>query len=182
MSTETMPKKRSNTSWYIAAAVIIIIIIVGGVVAYEYTRPSSPSSSPSPSASASASVSPSSSPATTTLNIYAGEVSSSTYGFGTSASSITSPGPTLTFTAGEKVTVDFHNVGTMAHNWAIVATQSSTAAVLWGAEIQSGSNPVLPGDTASVTFTVGSAGNYYYICQVDAHVALGMWGNVVVNP
>jgi uncharacterized cupredoxin-like copper-binding protein len=119
--------------------------------------------------------------AQTQYNIYAGEINSSTYGFGNSATTITSPGPTLTFTAGETVTVTLHNAGTMDHNWAIVNSKSSTATVLWNAQVQSPSNPVAPGSTGSVTFTVGSAGNYYYICQVDGHVALGMWGNVVVQ-
>jgi hypothetical protein len=69
----------------------------------------------------------------------------------------------------------------MPHNFAIVNAKSSTATVLWSAQVGSLSNPVNQGSSGSVTFTVGSAGNYYYICQVDGHVALGMWGNVVVQ-
>jgi plastocyanin len=110
----------------------------------------------------------------TSQTIYAGEKSTSTYGFGNSASSISSPGPTLTFTAGETVTMTLQNAGSMGHDWAIVSTKSSTGTVLWGAQIASSSNPVAAGSSASVTFTVGSAGNYYYVCQVDGHVALGM--------
>ncbi len=171
--------KKSNTSWYVAAAIIVIVIIVVGVVAYEATL--APPTSPTPTPSGSSSPSPSSSGGTTNIDIYAGEVSTSTYGFGNSASSINSPGPTLTFTAGEKVTVTFHNAGTMAHNWAIVDAKSSTANVLWSAQVGSAANPISAGGTATVTFTVGSAGSYFYICQVDAHVALGMWGTVTVS-
>ena len=80
------------------------------------------------------------------------------------------------------MTVNFHNAGTMSHDWALVDSKSSTANVQWSAQIGSASNPISPGGTGSVTFTVGSAGTYYYICQVDAHVALGMWGTVTVNP
>ena len=98
------------------------------------------------------------------------------YGFGNSASSISSPGPTLTFTSGEAVTVTLHNAGTMPHNFAIVETKSSTGTVLWNAQIASASNGVAAGSTGSVTFTVGTAGNYYYICQVDGHVAFGNVG------
>jgi plastocyanin len=177
MNAGNMPKK-SNMTWYIAAVVIVIVIVVVGVVAYEATL--APSTSPTPSPSAS--VTPSPSGSTSTIDIYAGEVSSSTYGFGTAASSITSPGPTLTLKAGQTVTVNFHNAGTMAHNWAIVDSKSSSANVLWSAHVGSGSNPISQGGTASVTFTVGSAGSYFYICQVDAHVTLGMWGTVTVNP
>jgi len=177
MSTGNMPKK-SNMVWYIAAVVIVIVIVVVGVVAYEATL--APSTSPTPTPSTSSTPSPSG--GTTTIDIYAGEVSSSTYGFGNSASTITSPGPTMTFTAGKTVTVNFHNSGTMAHNWAIVDSKSSTANVLWNAHVGSASNPISQGGAASVTFTVGSAGTYYYICQVDSHVTLGMWGTVTVNP
>jgi len=119
--------------------------------------------------------------AATQITLYAGEINSSQYGFGDSASSIATPGPTLTLTSGDTVTVTLHNAGTMSHNFAIVNAKSSTASVLWSAQVDSPSNGVPAGQSASVTFTVGSAGNYYYICQVDGHVALGMWGNVVVQ-
>ena len=119
--------------------------------------------------------------AATQVNIYAKEITSSEYGFGTSSGHEASPGTTLTFTSGETVTVTMHNEGQMSHNFAIVSDKSSASSVVWGAQVGSSSNPVSPGSSGSVTFTVGSAGNYYYICQVDGHVGLGMWGNVVVN-
>jgi plastocyanin len=108
--------------------------------------------------------------AATTIDLYAGEVNSSSYGFGNSASSITSnPGPTLTLTSGQSYTVVLHNVSTQgqSHNWAIVETKSSTGTIQWSAQIGSASNPVSPGSTGSVTFTAGSPGSYYYVCQVD---------------
>ena len=117
----------------------------------------------------------------TQVNLYAGEKSTSTYGFGNSATSISSPGPTLTFTSGEVVTVTLYNAGTMPHNFAVVETKSSTGTVLWNSAIGSSSSGVAAGSSQSVTFTVGNAGNYYYICQIDGHVSLGMWGNVKVN-
>ena len=113
--------------------------------------------------------------------LYAGEINTSQYGFGDSATTIKSPGPTLTFTAGETVTVNLYNSGTMAHNFAIVSSKSDTTAVLWNAQIGSSSNPVSPGSNESVTFTVGNAGTYAYVCQVDGHAALGMYGSVVVS-
>lgn len=153
---------KSKNTMYIVVAIVVIVIVVAGVLGYIYTRPSSSSGGGG-----------------TQISIYGSD--SPSYGFGSTSSSISSPGPTLTFTAGEKVTVTFHNVGTMGHNWAIVSAQSSTANVLWGAQIGSSANPVSPGSSASVTFTVGSAGNYYYICQVDNHVGLGMYGSVTVT-
>jgi plastocyanin len=113
------------------------------------------------------------------IDIYAGELQGgSVFGFGTSADNITSPGPTLNLMQGDTVTINFHNVGTVQHNFAIVSDKDDVNSVLWNATVQSGSNPVLPGSTAQVTFTVGDAGNYYYVCQVPGHAALGMWGNI----
>jgi plastocyanin len=180
MTTETTPKGKSNTGWYIAAAVIIIVvIIVGVVVAMQLNSSGTPSTSPTPTPTATPT--PTGSPGTVKLDIYAGEVSSSTYGFGNSANSIQSPGPSLNFKVGDVVTVTLHNAGTMPHNWALVDAKSSTANVLFNAQIASSSSPVQPDSTGQVTFTVTQAGNFYYICQVDAHVTLGMWGTVTVR-
>lgn len=54
-----------------------------------------------------------------------GEVSPSIYGFGSTPSNITSPGPTFTVKVGTTVIVDFSNAGTMAHNWALVTQKTS---------------------------------------------------------
>lgn len=152
---------KSRTTWYIIIAIVIIIIVVAGVLAFMFYQPGG---NPTPSGNA--------------IDIYASE-----YKFGTSASSLTSPGPTLSFTAGQTVTVTFHNVGTAPHNFAITIDKvdGSTNLAFNGAQIGSASNPVQPGASASATFTVGTAGSYYYICQVDGHVSLGMWGTVTVT-
>ena len=118
---------------------------------------------------------------TVQMTIYAGEVSTSQYGFGTTSTSIMSPGPTLTLHTGDVVNLTLVNVGTMPHSWALVDNKSSTANVLWNAHVGSASDPIQAQKSGSVVFTVGNAGNYYYICQYDGHVALGMWGNVVVE-
>lgn len=159
----TQIAKKSRTTLYIATVVIIIIIIAGVAIALQYYKPGT-------------------SPSGTTYDIYASDTPS--YGFGNTAGSITSPGPTMTFTAGQTVTVTLHNVGTVPHNWAIVAakTDGNTNLAFSGAQIASASNAVAPGGSQSATFTVGSAGSYYYICQVDGHVTLGMWGPITVNP
>ena len=154
----------SKTAWYIIIAIVVIVIIIGGVLAYQYIQ-----SGGTP-------------PSGTQFDVYASD--SPIYGFGNTAGSIASPGPTLTFTAGQTVTVTLHNVGTVPHNWAIVSqkTDGNTNLAFSGAQIATASNPVPAGSSQSVTFTVGSAGSYYYICQVDGHVSLGMWGTVTVNP
>jgi plastocyanin len=162
-----MPKKSSRTVWYVAAIVVIAIIVIGAVVYFEWM----PKGTPAPSTA-------------TQLTLYAGELSSASYGFGNSnsVSSLTSPGPTVTLTKGTTYKMTVYNIGSMPHNWAIVNAQSSTAPVMFGAKIQSSANPIISGSSGSVTFTPDSTGTYYYICQISGHVALGMWGTVTVNP
>lgn len=71
----------------------------------------------------------------------------------------------------------------MGHNFAIVNTKTdgNTNLAFNGAQVASASNPVAPGGTGSCTFTLDKYGTYYYICQVDDHVSLGMWGTVTVT-
>jgi uncharacterized cupredoxin-like copper-binding protein len=121
-------------------------------------------------------------PPNVSLTLYAGQVSLTQYGFGNTPTNITSPGPNLTFKVGDVVKMTVFNSGTMPHNWALAASESTSGKVLFGAQIDSGSVPIPVNESASVVFKVTSAGNYFYICQVPGHVQLGMWGNVVVNP
>ena len=116
------------------------------------------------------------------VTLYAGEISSSQYGFGNSSTSITSPGPTLMFKVGDVVNMTLIDAGKMSHNWALVTTNQTSASVLFGAMIDSGSIPLSSNESASVIFRVAKAGNYFYICQVAGHVQLGMWGSVIINP
>ena len=153
--------KKLLTSGFVALG--ILVILAGAVLAGV----GAPVTLPKPNVS---------------VTLYAGEVSSALFGFGNSATSITSPGPTLTFTVGDVVNMTVFNAGTMPHNWAIVASNDTSGKVLFGAKIDSGSVPIPVNETASVAFRVTKAGNYFYICQVPGHVQLGMWGSVVVNP
>ncbi len=121
-------------------------------------------------------------PPNVSMTLYAGQISLTVYGFGNSANNITSPGPTLTFKVGDVVNMTVFNVGTMPHNWALVTTNQTSAPVLFGAQIDSGSVPILMNQTGSVIFRVTKSGNFNYICQVPGHVQLGMWGSVVINP
>ncbi len=156
---ESTPKRSNRKLLYALVVVIVIIVVIGAVYYYETTLTPPGSGTP--------------------LTLYVGEISSSEYGFGNTASSLTSnPGPTITLTAGQTYTMTVHNVGSMQHSWAIVDAKSTTANVLWSAAT-SGINP---GSSGQVTFTAGSAGSYFYICQVPGHVALGLWGTVTVNP
>jgi uncharacterized cupredoxin-like copper-binding protein len=155
-----MSKAKSKTGMYAIIAIIVIVIVVVGVVVALMYKPGATG---------------------TALTLYAGETGSAAYGFGNSASSLESnPGPTITLTQGTTYTMTVHNVGTMPHGWEITS-QKATGSVLFGAQIDATSY-IQPGSSGSVTFTPNQAGNFYYICPVPGHIALGMWGNVVVNP
>jgi FtsP/CotA-like multicopper oxidase with cupredoxin domain len=155
----------ANRAIYVIIAFVVIVIIVAGVLVYVFMNPGGGGGGGGTLTG-------------TNIDIYCGD-----YWFGASASGSGSPGPQMVLTHGQSVTVTLHNVGTMAHNWAITndKTDGSTNLPFSGAQIGSASNPVAAGGTQSVTFTVGNTGNYYYICQVDGHVSLGMWGTVTVN-
>jgi len=152
--------RMNRTVSILAVVIVVVVIVIAGVLIYTFMQPQSTT------------------PTGNSIDIYASE-----YKFGTSQSNMASPGPTLNFKAGQSVTVTFHNVGTGPHNFAITMDKvdGSTNLAFNGAQIASASSPVSPGQTASATFTVGTAGSYYYICQVDGHVSLGMWGTVTVS-
>jgi uncharacterized cupredoxin-like copper-binding protein len=149
-------------------AVVVIVVAAIGIF-YGVMQPSQPSTSPPPASTV-----------TKNITIYAGELTSK-YGFGLSASTIESPGPTLTFKVGDIVNATVFNVGNLPHAWRITDSNATNANVLFNAEVTSGSSPLTPGASGSTIFTVNKAGNYYYICPVPGHVQLGMWGKIVVN-
>jgi plastocyanin len=151
--TENMPKKSSKTMWYVIAIVVVVVIIIGGSVYYVSTLHSGPSTSPPPSG-------------TTQLTLYEGEISQSSYGFGNSASGLLSPGPTITLVSGKSYTMTVNNVGAMPHNWAIVSDKGAVTTTVFGAVIRNAGNPIPAGQSDSVTFTAGVAGNYFYVCQI----------------
>jgi uncharacterized cupredoxin-like copper-binding protein len=116
------------------------------------------------------------------VTLYAGEVSDAEYGFGNSSTTITSPGPTLTFKVGDVVNMTLVNVGKMPHNWIISDVKQVGSEVVFGAEVASDTAPLLSNQTASHVFTITQAGRYFYLCEISGHLQLGMWGNLVVNP
>ncbi len=115
------------------------------------------------------------------FTIYAGEISTSTYGFGLSSGNLTSPGPTLSFKVNDVVKITYTNAGKIPHAFAITDAAKTGANVLFGATIASSSAPLSPGGSGTVIFTASTAGSYYYICPVPGHAELGMWGRVNVT-
>lgn len=72
-----------------------------------------------------------------------------------------------------------HNVASIPHSWEIVATKA-VGTPLFGAGIDV-DNYIPAGQSGSVTFTPDQTGNFYYVCTVPGHIALGMWGDVEIS-
>lgn len=156
----------SRNMWIGIGIVIIVVVVAAGIYVY-FTQMTSPNLTP-----------------TKFVTLYEGDQvvnGNVQYLFGSSQSSLTSPGPTLNFKVGDVVSITVYNVGTISHDWAIVNAKSDTAQVMFGAQVGSASNPIAPGSSGTDVFKVTQAGNFYYLCQVPGHVDLGMWGNVVVS-
>ena len=119
---------------------------------------------------------------TVNITLYAGEVSTTKYGFGTSPNNITSPGPTLRFKTSDVVNLTVVNAGTIPHAFALTNAPRTGATSLFGATIASGSNPLSPGQSGNVIFAPNSPGtDNYYICPVPGHAELGMYGAVIIT-
>jgi len=155
-----MSKGKSKTGLYALIAVIVIVVVAAAVIVLLMNPPGGQG---------------------TPLTLYAGEVSSSVYGFGNTSDSIVSPAPTLTLKQGTTYTMTVHNVGVMPHAWEITNQKATGSTVLFNARIASTSY-LAPGASGSVTFTPNQTGSFFYICPVPGHVDLGMWGVVTVNP
>jgi uncharacterized cupredoxin-like copper-binding protein len=118
---------------------------------------------------------------TVDITLYVGEVSNNKFGFGISANNLTSPGPTLRIKITDVVSITVVNVGTMPHAFAVTSYPTSSATVLWSAEIASASNPLEPGQRGTVVFVPGNAGSFYYTCPIQGHAELGMYGSIIVT-
>lgn len=74
-----------------------------------------------------------------------------------------------TVQAGQEVTVNFENAGSIEHNWVVL-----------GAGVIS-TGLVAAGNEGSVTFSIAQAGEYTVICDVPGHREAGMVGTLVVE-
>lgn len=90
--------------------------------------------------------------------------------------------------AGDEITIEFDNTGTVIHNWALVklgqeitregdlpedpAERGDLYLVQFAAD---------PGESVSETFTLPAAGTYQVICDIQAHFSAGMAGTLTVS-
>jgi uncharacterized cupredoxin-like copper-binding protein len=156
ISTKKGNGRRSRKESY-ASIAIIILIVLASFYYYEANRPKAKLL------------------ANVNLVLYAGELSSTKYGFGYTANNITSPGPKISFKVGDVVSVTMHNVGKLPHSFEINTQNSTKGQVLFNSEIDPGTF-VSPNQTGTVLFKVTKSGSFYYICPVPGHADLGMWG------
>jgi uncharacterized cupredoxin-like copper-binding protein len=119
---------------------------------------------------------------TINLTLYEGELSDLKMGFGTSSNNLTSPGPTLRFKTSDVVSITVINEGKFQHAFAVTDNPKSGANVMFNAQAGSLTNPLSPGDQATIVFTPNFAGSaFYYICPITGHAEMGMWGSVIVT-
>jgi nitrite reductase (NO-forming) len=119
---------------------------------------------------------------TVEITIYGGELPGGRFGFGLSPENITSPGPTLNFRVGDVVKITFVNVGKIPHAFAVTMEISDSPVILFNSAIGSGAQPLAPGESRSVIISLNQAGRYTYLCTVQGHAQLGMWGELIVSP
>jgi uncharacterized cupredoxin-like copper-binding protein len=86
-----------------------------------------------------------------------------------------------TVTAGQQVTLNLTNSGTVEHSWVLMSktisgsfTDADKANVLF-------SKTVPAGQKATVTFTAPAAGTYQVVCDVPGHFEAGMVGQLTVK-
>ena len=94
-----------------------------------------------------------------------------------------------TVPAGEEVTIELRNEGTIEHEWVILQEGVTITAetdlpdteeelladfVYWEDEVE-------PGETKTATFTAPEAGTYQVICAIEGHFDGGMTGTLTAE-
>ena len=83
---------------------------------------------------------------------------------------------TWTVAAGERLTVELVNRGTVGHDWTVIRSgrEVRSSGSLTDGDVLGGTGPVAPGETRSMTFAVADRGTYQVICTVPGHFDAGM--------
>ena len=165
------------------AAIIVGILVIAVSLVVVFTLLPSGGQSASPSQPSTPEQPEDTQPSTIRINLNLGEVElSGPYGFALEDGQINSPGPQIVVKVGDVIIISITNIGQLPHNFAIVAEPAEGADALFNSQIGSGSSPVVSGETGTVTFTVGQAGTYSYVCQVPGHATIfEMFGSFLVE-
>ena len=89
--------------------------------------------------------------------------------------------PEIRVKAGDSVTINIVNNGKMPHAFGIVSDPDEPVTVIFNAKIKSPDNPILKGQTGSITFIADKPGHFFYICTVPGHSLQGMKGDFIVE-
>ncbi len=89
--------------------------------------------------------------------------------------------PEIRVKAGDSVTINVVHNGVMPHAFGVVNNPEDPNSILFNSAIKSANNPILKGQSGSVTFIADKPGNYFYICTVPGHPMQGMQGNFIVE-
>ena len=89
--------------------------------------------------------------------------------------------PEIRVKAGDSVTINVVHNGVMPHAFGVVTDLDEPTSVVFNSAIKSANNPILKGQSGSVTFVADKPGNYFYICTVPGHSLQGMQGNFIVE-
>jgi len=89
--------------------------------------------------------------------------------------------PEIRIKAGDSVTINVVNNGKMPHAFGVVSNPEDPNSAVFDSKIKSADNPILKGQTGSVTFIADTPGRYFYICTVPGHSLQGMQGNFIVE-
>jgi plastocyanin len=90
---------------------------------------------------------------------------------------------TYNVTAGQQVTVNLKNTGSVAHTWTVMKTPISGSYTDANAsDVLFNSDQVQAGGSKTVTFTAPSTpGDYQVICTVPGHFEAGMVAHLIVK-
>ena len=89
--------------------------------------------------------------------------------------------PDIVVNVGDEITINIVNEGVMPHAFGVVTDPDDVNSVIFNSAIGSASEPLTSGADGSVTFIASEPGEYYYICLVPGHSALGMQGKFIVE-
>lgn len=88
----------------------------------------------------------------------------------------------LSVVAGQEVTINFDNVGTLEHSWVLVSGSMDPLEATDSDAIRGiSSGTIAGGESTTFSFKAPSAGTYLYVCTIEGHAAAGMVGELVVQ-
>ena len=84
--------------------------------------------------------------------------------------------------AGQEVTVNFNNVGSLEHNWVLVSGSVDPLSATESDALAGANSGVLAGgESTTFTFTAPPPGEYQFVCTTEGHATAGMVGTFTVN-